>query len=176
MVVVPNPGMPVVGEVFDFPRPLRMLVVDRQPLFAAAIGRLMGSAPLAAEVISSRSSDLGLEIARAGAIDLVLCELTAEPISGTDLAGLLADEKPPIPVILLGDLDDEKQLAAALPSSPAGVSHKAITLARFLPVVRTLRPARGASSPCEGARCRGLRTVMWRGIYPPPATRNSRTS
>ncbi len=150
-----------------------MLVVDRQPLFTAALGRLLGAPPLAAEVVSSGRSDLGLEIARGGGIDLVLCELGAEPISGKEFAELLEDENPPVPVILLGDLDDELQLAEALPSSAAGVFTKDVSLDEFLAGVRAVLAGHRAISDRLMSR---LLVQLSNQPAPGPAAAGSRLS
>ena len=69
---------------------------------------------------------------RREAVDLVFCDVKAAPISGRDLAAALADEMPGVPVILLGDRDDEKQLTAALDSRAAGFFTKDAGLDEFM--------------------------------------------
>ena len=125
MVVVPA-SSPVasVGSEKLAPVPTQVLLIDRQPLFLAALGSLLAAPPLLAEVRVSRRSDLGLEIAQRGGIDIIFCDIHAEPITGRELADLLAREPVPVPVILLGDVEDELELNAALPSSAAGLFTK----------------------------------------------------
>ncbi len=102
------------------PPAIKTLVIDRQPLFVAALGSLLSGPPLFAQVVSASRSDTGLEVARRGGVNLVFCDLKAQPISGIELARALAEERPAVPVILLGDKDDHQQLTAALLSSAAG--------------------------------------------------------
>ena len=99
---------------------IETLVIDRQPLFRAALGSLLAAPPLCAHVGAAARSDVALELIREGGVDVVLCELRAEPISGMELARLLMEEFPTVCVILLGDQGDEAHLASAL-STPAGL-------------------------------------------------------
>lgn len=125
MVVVPASTQDG-SEVRDnlLPGPMQVLLIDRQPLFLAALGSLLAAPPLSAQVCVARRSDLGLEMAQRGGIDIVFCDINAEPITGRELAELLAREPVPVPVILLGDTDDEIELNAALPSGAAGLFTK----------------------------------------------------
>jgi DNA-binding NarL/FixJ family response regulator len=119
-------------------RPLETLVIDRQPLFLAALASLLAAPPLSARVSTVDRSDTGLEIVRGGGLDLVLCEVGSEPMSGTELVQALADETPAVPVILLSDHDDEDLLTAALLSRAAGVFSKDSGLDEFLVGVRAV--------------------------------------
>lgn len=114
------------------------LIIDRQPLFQAALGNLLEASPLSANVLAATKSDIGLEMIRSTEIDLVFCELRAEPISGIDLVRQIADEGLSVPVILLGDAGDEPQLAAALATTAAGIFTKNAALEEFLVGVRAV--------------------------------------
>lgn len=117
---------------------VEVLVVDRQPLFLAALGSLLSSPPLRAHVLSAARSDAGLDMAREGHFDLVCCELNAEPVSGLDLARTLAAEESATPVIVLGDVGDEPHLAAALATNVAGLFSKSSDPVEFLAGVRAV--------------------------------------
>src|ERR1700680_1101486 len=97
-----------------------VLVIDRQPLFLAALGSLLTSPPVRARLRFAPHSDVGLDIVTQGGVDLVFCEVRAEPISALDLADRLSELTPKVPVILLGDTEDEGLVAAAFPSQAAG--------------------------------------------------------
>jgi DNA-binding NarL/FixJ family response regulator len=75
---------------------------------------------------------MALEILRLRDVDVVFCEVRAEPLSGSELVRVLAQERPSIPVILLGERDDEAQLTEALTSPAAGLFTKDATLDEFL--------------------------------------------
>jgi DNA-binding NarL/FixJ family response regulator len=113
-------------------RPLETIVIDRQALFLAALSTLLRAEPLFARVTTCTRTDTALEIARTGEVDLVFCEVRAEPISGSQFVRLLADELPAVPVILLGGQDDEALLTEALMSPAAGLFTKDASLDEFL--------------------------------------------
>lgn len=138
VVVVPATSAEARVVVTPFPRAVETLVIDRQPLFVAALGSLLSGPPLSAQVMSASRSDAGLEIARRGGVDVVFCDLNAEPIPGIELAHALAEEQPSVPVILLGDKDDHQQLTAALLSRAAGFFTKDAGLDEFLVGVRAV--------------------------------------
>lgn len=117
---------------------IQALVIDRQPLFLAALGTLLGAPPMSARVTPCARSDMAIDIIRGGEIDLVFCEVRAEPISGLKLARALAEEQRSVPVILLGDHDDAQELAEALHSPAAGLFTKDATLDEFLVGVRAV--------------------------------------
>jgi len=119
-------------------KPVEALIIDKQPLFLAALGSLLEAPPLSAHVVTASRSDVGLDIARTQPISLVFCELRAEPLSGVELVGVLASEERAIPVVLLGDDGDEPQLAAALAMSVAGAFSKNSALDEFLVGVRAV--------------------------------------
>lgn len=131
MIVVPSPASAPV----DAPRELRSieaLIIDRQPLFQAALGNLLKAPPLSAHVVSSSSSDAGLEMARTLRFDVVFCELRSQPLSGLQLVEALAAEANPTRIILLADEGDESQLAHALSTNAAGLFTKNANLQEFL--------------------------------------------
>lgn len=118
--------------------PVEALVIDRQPLFLAALARLLQAPPLSARVVTASKSDVGLEIARTGSINLLFCELRAEPIPALELVRTLAEEGRAVPVMLLGDEGDEPQLAAALATNVAGAFTKNVAWDELLAGVRAV--------------------------------------
>jgi DNA-binding NarL/FixJ family response regulator len=120
------------------PNGVDALVIDRQPLFLAALARLLEASPLAARVVTAPRSDVGLEMARTRHLDLIFCELRAEPVSGLEVVRTLELEGLRIPVILLGDDADGGPLAAALATNAAGLFTKNASLEEFLVGVRAV--------------------------------------
>ena len=112
--------------------PVQALVVDHQPLFLAALSTLLGAEPLSARVTTCSRTDTAFEIARRSAVDVVFCEVRAVPMSGSEFVRLVAEELPALPVILLGDRDDEALLTEALVSPAAGLFTKNASLDEFL--------------------------------------------
>jgi DNA-binding NarL/FixJ family response regulator len=112
--------------------PVEMLVIDRQPLFLDALSTLLGAEPLSARVTTCPRTDTALEIARLRRVDLVFCEMRAMPMSGSEFVRVLTGEMPAVPVILLGDREDEALLTEALMSPAAGLFTKDSSLEEFL--------------------------------------------
>jgi len=96
------------------------------------MGSLLAAPPLNAEVLTAGRSDIGLDIIRRGGVHLVLCDVKAEPLSGRELAELLGNEQPAIPVVLLADQEHQGLLAAALSTSAAGLFSKDAGLDEFM--------------------------------------------
>lgn len=138
VVVVPSPSPGARAGSVRLPSPVQALVIDRQPLFIAALGSLLAAPPLSARVRSALRSDVGLEIIRRGGVHVVFCEVNMQPIRGSELADLLMREGPAVPVILLGDQAEESQLSAALSSSAAGFFTKNSGPDEFLGGVRAV--------------------------------------
>lgn len=112
--------------------PVNALVIDRQPLFLAALSSLLGTEPLHAQVITCPRTDTALEIARSREVNVIFCEIRSSPMSGSEFVRLVADELPVVPVILLGDREDEALLTEALTSPAAGFFTKDAGLDEFL--------------------------------------------
>jgi DNA-binding NarL/FixJ family response regulator len=115
-----------------------LLLIDRQPLFLAALGSLLTAPPVRARVQVAHGTDAGLEIALRGDVQLVFCEIRSEPIPAIDLVERLSQLTPRVPVIMLGDPEDERLMAAALHTSVAGLFTKDARLDEFLVGVQTV--------------------------------------
>jgi DNA-binding NarL/FixJ family response regulator len=138
VVVVPHPGDTQDPIDLSGASGARVLVVDRRQLFLAAFGTLLASPPVSAQVFVATTTDAGLELAVAAGVQLVFCEVKAEPFPAVEMAERLANLTPKIPVILLGEPGDEKEMAAALHGPVAGVFTKDADLNEFLAGVRAV--------------------------------------
>lgn len=143
MVVVPGrragaENFPRFDPAEEFADGPVVLVIDRQPLFLAALGSLLTAPPVRARLRFAPDSNIGLDIVTHGGVDLVFCEVRAEPISALDLANRLSQLTPRVPVIVLGDAEDERLMTAALHSSVAGLFTKDAALDEFLVGVRAV--------------------------------------
>ena len=135
MVVIPSPGAGVDSRKAAKPT---LLLIDRQPLFMAALDTLLSCPPIDACVILCADTSDGLEIALRGGVQLVFCEIRSGPLRPVELADRLAQAAPPVPVILLGEPEDESLMTAALNSSVAGFFTKNAGLDEFLVGVQTV--------------------------------------
>ena len=109
-----------------------ILVIDSQPLFLAALGSLLAAPPVCGRMKFAQDSDVGLQVASRGGVDLVFCEVRAGPVPALELASRLAQLSPKVPVIVLGDPDDERLMTAAIHSDVAGLFTKDSALDEFL--------------------------------------------
>jgi DNA-binding NarL/FixJ family response regulator len=112
-------------------RPLT-LVIDEQPLFLAALGRLLSCSPLDARVMTATRSDDAIAIAERMPIELVICDVRAEPVGGTELPEKIRGLRPGVHVILLADREDERRLIAALRSGASGFFTKDTGVEEFV--------------------------------------------
>jgi DNA-binding NarL/FixJ family response regulator len=115
-----------------------VLIIDRQPLIVAAVGRLLSDPPLVAEVLATTRSNEAIELIEHVPIDVVVCDIMAEPISGPGLATLLAARHPPVKVILLADSESEAHLLASLQSGANGFFVKDGPVEEFVAGVGTV--------------------------------------
>jgi DNA-binding NarL/FixJ family response regulator len=115
-----------------------VLLIDRQPLFRAALSRLLSAPPIKARIQVVDDSELGLDIARAGGVDLVFCDIKITPIPALTIAKELAMLEPAVPLIVLGEREDEELMANALQGNVAGLFTKDSALDEFLDGVQAV--------------------------------------
>ncbi len=109
-----------------------VLLVDRQPLFLEALRSLLGTPPVGAETQLATRSDDAVATALAGSIDLVVCDILAEPLDGSAVVRALTELSPPVPVILLGDLAEMTSALPLLRDGAAGLFTKDVAPADLL--------------------------------------------
>jgi DNA-binding NarL/FixJ family response regulator len=114
------------------------LLVDRQPLFLAALSCLLSAPPLNARVAVTTRLAEALEIIDRQPVDVVVCELPTEPVDGSGLPRGLAQRRPALRVILLADREDEGLLVDALTTGAAGFFTKDTPVAEFLEGVQAV--------------------------------------
>lgn len=139
MVVVPGRSAPgaLSGEP-EIGHGPNLLLIDRQPLFLAALSSLLTGPPVRARVHVAHDTGAGMEMALRSAPQLVFCEVRSEPIPAAEVVERLAQRTPRVPVILLGEPEDQRLLAAALQTSAAGLFTKDAPLDEFLVGVQTV--------------------------------------
>lgn len=133
MVVVPRHGLVDTDELAPHvDGGARLLLIDRHPLFLAALASLLTSPPVHARVQFAQDTEAGLAIALRGSTELVFCDARSEPLPAVELAARLAESHPVVRVIVLGEPEDERLLIAALQSKVAGIFTKNAGLDEFL--------------------------------------------
>jgi DNA-binding NarL/FixJ family response regulator len=137
MVVVPAP-IEQLREARRVAGRHQILLIDSRPLFLAALRGLLAAPPLSAQVnVSSRSDGLERWLSTAP-VDVVLCDLGVQPVPALEVANRLLELPRPIPMILLGDPDEEASLLAALSWPVAGVFSKDASLDELMAGVETV--------------------------------------
>ncbi len=114
------------------------MLIDRQPLFLAALGSLLSPPPVRARIQFAYDTEAGLGMAQTGDLHLVFCEVRAGPIPAVEVAARLAERTPKVPLILLGEPDDEQLMASALNTCVAGMFTKDASLDEFLAGVKAV--------------------------------------
>jgi DNA-binding NarL/FixJ family response regulator len=104
----------------------------------AALSRLLSDPPLSAEVLVTTRSNDAMQVIDQVPIDVVVCDVTAEPISGPRLAAMLAARRPPVKVILLADSESQPLLLSALRSGANGFFVKESAVDEFVSGVETV--------------------------------------
>jgi DNA-binding NarL/FixJ family response regulator len=115
-----------------------VLVIDRHTLVLAAVGRLLSGPPLNAEVMATTRSDDAVDLIERTPIQVVVCDVKAQPISGPALTTMLATRHPEVKVILLADTEGEPLLLASLLSGAAGFFLKESGVDEFVAGVETV--------------------------------------
>jgi len=111
---------------------LRVLLVDRRPLFLAALAQHILSASPRAWIETVTRSDEAVDTASGQAIDLILCEARAEPLMGPEVAAKLSALGLKTRVVLLGDAEDQRLLVESLGCGASGFFTKDASPEEFL--------------------------------------------
>lgn len=136
MVVIPGVDV-AVGEELEPAWP-RILVVDGQPLFVAALGHLLSGSALRAQTLRAEASDEALRLLQRESVDLVLCDVRIQPLSFRDFLAEVGRIPQPPPVVLLCDVQDQGLLVEAIDTPAAGFFTKDVEPAQFLDGVRAV--------------------------------------
>jgi DNA-binding NarL/FixJ family response regulator len=137
--------MPKVGTVVVVPHVLQrpgglnsrphIILVDRQPLFLAALAEvIVGLRPLAS-IGRTTDSALAIEIVSRQPTDVILCEARSEPLTGPELAARLRTLDHRALVILLGDPEDATLLIASFGCGATGFLTKDVAPEELLEAI-----------------------------------------
>ena len=118
--------------------PPTALLIDRQPLFLAAIAQLLSGPPIHARVEVFTRSDAILDRIAASPVDLVLADVQATPVSGPELAIRVARDAGSSRVVLLGEREAEPLMIEALACGAVGFFSKHASAEEFLEGVQAI--------------------------------------
>ena len=131
--------------------PVRVLVVDRQPLFRRGVADVIGSE---ADLALVGETDDGAEILDLVAdleVDVVLLDLGV-PGGGVEACALLRATRPDVRVVVLTTADDDAALAGAVRAGARGYLLKDTTPAELVDAVRAVAAGSSLLSPAMASR------------------------
>lgn len=96
------------------PTPMRILLVDDQPLFRGALASLLADQPDMLVVGEAENGLDAVEQAHALVPDLVLMDVEMPVMGGVEAAGLLRDQLPAVKVVMLTVSDADEHLLEAV--------------------------------------------------------------
>src|SRR5437868_8238533 len=111
---------------------LRFLLVDRRPLFLAALAELIRAASPSATIDITTDSARALSTASQHRIDLLFCEARALPLSGAQVAAGIRQRGLRTPIVLIGEPDDQQFLLSRLSCGANGFFTKDAAPEAFL--------------------------------------------
>jgi DNA-binding NarL/FixJ family response regulator len=143
VLVVPHVAQPAE----DGKDTLRVLLVDRRPLFLAALAELIRAVHPGAVIDITTDSERALLVTLEGRVDLVFCEARAAPLTGADLAAGVRRAGLQTNVILIGDADDQQLLVSRLGCGAAGFFTKDAAPEMFLEGMKAVLAGHFVLSP-----------------------------
>lgn len=102
------------------PDPIRVLLVDDQPLFRRAIAALVDGQADMAVVGQAGTGQEGVELAHALRPDIVILDVEMPVMNGVDAARLLVDQLPGTKVVMLTVSEDDAFFRAAIDAGVHG--------------------------------------------------------
>ncbi|WP_347350779.1 response regulator transcription factor [Intrasporangium sp.] len=118
--------------------PIRILVVDDQPLFRGAIAALLGAQPDMDVVGEAENGLVGVEQARVLRPDLVILDVDMPVMNGVDAARLIRDQVLDVKIIMLTVSDVEDDVLEALRAGAHGYLLKDLRPEQLYDMVRSV--------------------------------------
>lgn len=144
-------------------RPIRVLLVDDQPLFRRAIATLLAEQPDIIVVGEAENGLDGVEQARALDPDIVVMDVEMPVMDGVQAVGLIKDQMPRTKVIMLTVSDSEDFLFDALRNGADGYLLKDLRPEQLYDMLRSAMRNETPISPAIAGRLleelRGRQTV-----------------
>jgi len=133
-------------------RPIRILLVDDQPLFRRAIATLIDEQPDMAVVGEAENGLDGVEQARALDPDLVVMDVEMPVMNGVEAVALLQDQAPRAKVVMLTVSDSEDFLFDALRNGADGYLLKDLRPDQLYDMLRAVMRDESPISPVVAGR------------------------
>jgi DNA-binding NarL/FixJ family response regulator len=131
--------------------PVRVLVVDRQPLFRRGVADVIAAEPDLAVVGETDDGSLVLDLVTRLRADVVLLDLGV-PGGGVEACALLRTEQPDVRVVVLTHADDDADLAGAVRAGARGYLLTDTTPEELVEAVRAVGAGGSLLSPAMASR------------------------
>ncbi len=132
--------------------PMRVLLVDDQPLFRRAIATLIAEQPDFCVVGEATNGQEALERARTLAPDLVVMDIEMPVMNGVESVRLMRDEMPQVKVVVLTVSEDEDYLLDAVRFGAHGYLLKDLQPEQLYEMLRAVRRGESPISPVMAGR------------------------
>lgn len=144
--------------------PIRVLVVDDQPLFRMAISSLINDEPDLEVVAQAENGLLAVERAREAEPDVVLMDVEMPVMDGIEAAGLMQEHVPDAKVLMLSVVEDDERLVEAVRRGVHGYLLKDLRPDQLFEMIRA---AMRDESPVSPALVGRLFAQLRGGTRPP---------
>ncbi len=131
--------------------PVRVLVVDRQPLFRRGVAEVVACERDLVVVGETDDGRLALDLVRRTRADVVLLDLGV-PGGGVEACATLRDARPDVRVVVLAHADDDADLAGAVRAGARGYLLKDTTPVELVHAVRAVAAGSSLLSPAMATR------------------------
>ena len=132
--------------------PIRILLVDDQPLFRRAIATLIGEQPDMTVVGEAENGLDGVEQAHAFMPDLIVMDVEMPVMNGVEAIGLIHDQLPAIKVLMLTVSESEDFLFDALRNGADGYLLKDLRPEQLYDMIRSVMRNETPLSPAIAGR------------------------
>ncbi|MFJ5860272.1 response regulator [Pseudarthrobacter sp. NPDC092439] len=154
--------------------PVRVLLVDDEPLVRAGLAMLLGAEPGITVAGQAGNGREGVDAARRGIADVVVMDLRMPVLDGVSATreltsdAFLADARP-LPVLVLTTFDGDEQLYAALRAGASGFLLKSAAPESLAEAVRALARGEGWLDPAVTRALIAQFADRAPDVLPPPA-------
>lgn len=131
--------------------PVRVLVVDRQPLFRRGVADVIAREPDLAVVGEAADGATALELVGRTRADVVLLELGV-PGGGVEICAALRGVRPDVHVVVLAQADDDADLAGAVRAGARGYLLKDTSPEELVEALRAVAAGSSLLSPAMASR------------------------
>lgn len=129
------------------PEPIRIALVDDQPLLRAGFAMLIGSQEDMSVVWQASDGDEVLDLARQEPVDIILMDVQMARVNGIAATEEVLPEFPDTKVIMLTTFDDHNFVHGAISAGASGFLLKDVEPEELLSAIRTVHSGEAVLSP-----------------------------